>query len=220
MVFRNRRIEHELLEDAAPEEARRNLADLARINSRFGGHAILRALFERVASEPQFTVLDVGAGSGDAARIISECYPRATIVSADINPVHVGLAPEPRLVADAFGLPFPDSSFDFVLSSLFLHHFADVQVIELLAKLYRLARRALLIVDLERHLVPYLFLPLSSLVFRWHYISVHDGKISVRAAFKKEELIALASAASITEADVQVHRPAFRLSLVAKKKCR
>jgi SAM-dependent methyltransferase len=218
MLFKTRVIEHEILEDAPPDEARRNLSDLARINRIFGGHAIIRSLFDSIAPKDEpFTVLDIGAGSGDSARLIRERYPKATVVSSDINSVHIGLAPEPKLVGDAFRLPFRCDSFDYVLSSLLLHHFTDERVVELLRNAYALARRALIIVDLERHVIPWIFLPFSSLVLGWGDITVHDGKISVRAAFKKTELAKLAERAGLIRPRVSVHRPAFRLSMLAKK---
>jgi hypothetical protein len=104
-----------------------------------------------------------------------------------------------------------------VLSSLFLHHFQDQQVVDLLRGFHAVARRGLLICDLERHIVPYLFLPATKRLFNWGKITVHDGVISVRASFRPSELLLLAQRAGIENAEVRVHRPAFRLSVVAKK---
>lgn len=218
-MFSKRLIEPELLDHVSPEEARPNLADLVRINRRFGGHSVLRKTLERVvASDQRFTVLDVGAASGDTARFIQERYARASVTSLDHSPVNLGPAPQPKIVADAFRLPFARGSFDFVLSSLFLHHFEDQQVVDLLRGFHAVARRGLLICDLERHILPYLFLPATKPLFRWGRITVHDGVISVRASFRAPELLQLAHLAGIENAEVCVHRPAFRISLVAVKK--
>ncbi len=217
-LFSKRFIEPELLDHLPAEEARPNLADLVRINRRFGGHSVIRKTLGRVA-EPndEFTVLDVGAASGDTARFIAELYPRASVTSLDYNFVNLEAAPRPKVIANAFDLPFRAGSFDYVMSSLFLHHFTDEQVVALLHDFYGIARRALLVCDLERHVVPYWFLPATKRLFGWKKITVHDGRISVRAAFRMRELLALSKQAGIEKAEGAVHRPAFRIALVARK---
>ena len=165
----------------------------------------------------RFTLLDIGAASGDTARFLQASYSLASITNLDRNAIHLEQAPSPRVVADAFQLPFESKSFDFVLCSLLLHHFSNDQVISLLRAFYNIARRALLVCDLERHFLSYCFLPLTKPLFGWQRMTVHDGQISVRAGFKKDELLRLVELAGIHNARVFVHRPAFRLSLVAAK---
>ncbi len=217
-MFSKRRIEPELLDHLPPEEARPNLADLVRINRHFGGHSVLRRALGQVAhADQEFTLLDVGAASGDSARLIAEMYPRAKVTSLDSNEVNLSAAPRPKIVANAFQLPFASNSFDFVVSSLFLHHFEDGAVMQLLTSFYAAARRAIIMCDLERHLVPWLFLPATKYLFNWKKVTVHDGVISVRAAFRARELIELTRRAGIQRAEIRTHRPAFRLSLIARK---
>ena len=86
-----------------------------------------------------------------------------------------------------------------------------------MAGFYGVARRALIISDLERHILPYLFFPASKPIFGWTPMTVHDGMCSIRAAFRASELRRLAENAGIVNARVEIHRPAFRLSLVAVK---
>lgn len=217
-MFSQRLIQPELLDHATPEEARLNLADLVRINRDFGGHAVLRRSIARVASpHDPFTLLDVGSASGDAARVIQDGYPFASITNLDYSGVNLEEAPPPKVVGDAFQLPFLPESFDYVLCSLFIHHFTDEQARTLLRAFYAVARRALLVCDLERHILPYCFLPLTKLLFGWHRITLHDGPISVRASFRGEELVQLLKSAGIYDAEVEVHRPAFRISAIARK---
>ena len=122
----------ELLDDASPDVARVNLRDLVRINRYLGGHAILQRLMAGfVRPEESFSMLDVGAASGDMAAVLRRRYPRATITSLDRKSMHLEQAAHPKLAADAFLLPFAARSFDFVFSSLFLHHFTDNQVVDL-----------------------------------------------------------------------------------------
>jgi 2-polyprenyl-3-methyl-5-hydroxy-6-metoxy-1,4-benzoquinol methylase len=219
MLFRTRVIKPELLDHADPAEARDNLADLVRINTTFGGHSTIRKLVRAVAKPSEvFTLLDVGAASGDSARVILRAFPNAFVTCADYNAVNLSAAPSPKLLADAFRLPFPEESFDFVLSSLFLHHFNDSEVVELLRGMYNIARRAILICDLERHILPYLFLPATRPLFRWQRITLHDGPISVRAAFRKPELAELARKAGVQEIVTRTRRPAFRVTLVGRKR--
>lgn len=217
-MFAKRLIEPELLDHCEPDVARPNLADLVRINRRFGGHSTIRYLLRQVASpEDSFSLLDVAAASGDTAEVIKQSYPRAAVTSLDMNAVNLERAPFPKLLADAFALPFGSGSFDFVMSSLFLHHFTDEKIVELLRGFFSVAKRAVLIADLERRLLPYLFLKLSKPILGWNYITVHDGLRSVRAALRAGELQNLAKQAGLQDVRVAVHRPAFRLSLVSLK---
>ena len=217
-LFSRRDIQPELLDHAEPDVARANLADLVRINTRFGGHSIIRKLFRDAGAGGAFSVLDVGAASGDTARVIQETYPHASVTSLDYSRINMGSAPYPKVLANAFTLPFADGAFDYVISSLFLHHFTDERVADLLRGFDRVARRAVLIADLERHAVPYLFLKCSRALFGWGFITVHDGLLSVRAAFRAPELLAVARRAGLENARVRTNRPAFRLTLVAEKK--
>ena len=201
-----------------PEEARPNLADLVRINRLLGGHKVIRGMLKQIYSpKDRFTVLDVGAASGDTGRLVQSLYPLATVVNLDRHTTNLELASSPKLLADAFRLPLRDASFDIVLCSLFLHHFTDEQVIALLRSFYAVARRAVLVSDLERSIIPLWFLPATRKLFGWNRVSVSDGVISVRAALRVDELEKLARAAGLRNAYVRAHRPAFRVSLVARK---
>lgn len=217
-VFPHRLIKPESMDHVPPDEARPILADLTRINKNFGGHSVIRKTISRVVRPgDSFSLLDIGAASGDTARLIRDDYPLSTVVSFDYNETNLSAAPRPKIIGNAFQLPFAPHSFDYVLCSLFLHHFEDEQVVELLRSFYATARKAILVCDLERSIFPYLFLPASRLLFGWQRITVDDGMISVRASFKKHELTQLAQRAGIENCDLNVHRPAFRLSLIGRK---
>src|SRR3954454_17650787 len=212
-----RRIRPELLELANPSDAALNLRDIVVLNQTFGGHSVARHLLRRVVRRhDRFLLLDVGAASGDMARLIGTEYPNSQVVNVDRKALHLQSAPQPKAAADAFSLPFAAASFDFVFCSLLLHHFKDDQVVYLLRCFARLAKRAVLVTDLERHLLPYIFFPATRWTHRWHWMTVHDGKASVRAAFTKDEISRLGKQAGLSSINVQTHRPAFRISMIGK----
>jgi phospholipid N-methyltransferase len=215
-VARQRLIVPEMLDHAPPDVARASLRDLERINRYLGGYLVLRQMFARlVTADESFSVLDVGAATGDMGAAIRRSFPKARVTSLDYRTLHLTQAAEPKVAGDAFHLPFRESSFDFVFSSLFLHHFTDERVVDLFESFRGIARRAVLAIDLDRGPLAYYFLPNTRWLFRWHAITINDGQISVRAGFKRNELVALAGRAGLNRADVRVHRPWSRLSLVA-----
>lgn len=216
VVAHERIIVPEKLDHASPEEARENLRDLVWVNRYFGGYGTLRKIMgQLVRPDDSFSVLDVGAASGDMGAALRRSYPRAQVTSLDYRPVHLALAPYPKVVGDAFRLPFRPASFDYVFSSFFLHHFSDDQVLELLRNFAVIARRGVLAIDLERGPLAFHFMPATRWLFGWHDISMHDGPVSVQAAFKREELLALAKKAGLPKARTATHRPWARVSLVA-----
>ena len=113
-------------------------------------------------------------------------------------------------------LPFRAASFDYVFCSLFLHHFRDEQVVELLRAFGGIARKAVLVIDLERNPIPYYFIAWSRPLLGWDPVTVHDGAISVEAAFRRKELADLAKQAGLRNPWARVFRPAFRIALTAE----
>jgi len=205
----HRNIMPELLAQSSPEEAEANLSDLRRLNRYFGGRQSLRSVLSPLL-KPGTRILDVGAASGDHAGALAQ----AKVVSIDISESHLRTAPGQRVVADAFALPFAPGSFDIVMANLFLHHFEDAEIVALLAQFSRLATVAVVVNDLERSRLAWSFLPLTAPFLGWHPMTVHDGTVSVAAAFHPNELAELFARAGMRGARIRQHRPWFRLSAV------
>lgn len=199
----------ELLGDLSPAEAEPNLRDLRRLNRFFGGRQTLQSVLSPLL-QPGMRILDVGAASGDHAAALAQ----AKVVSVDLSESHLQRAAGDRVAADAFSLPFAPRSFDIVMANLFLHHFEDAAIVSLLKEFARLATVAVVVNDLERSRLAWTFLPLTAPVFRWDPVTIHDGTISVAAAFRPAELSRLFQQAGLTGARIRRHRPWFRLSAV------
>jgi SAM-dependent methyltransferase len=216
MHYRPRRVlsvEH--LDSAGVTEAEENLRDIARINCWFGGRrTLLRVLETLVGREDRFSILDVGAASGDMARSIQNRFRFARVVSLDRQPLHLKAAPTPRVAANALALPFAERSFDLVMCSSLLHHFSNDEGLALLRGMQYAAKRAVIVLDIERHVLAYYFLRLTRRLFRWSDLTVHDGCASVQAAFSYAELGALAQSMTARSIVVRRHRPWFRISMV------
>ena len=210
-----RRVQQELLDSqaASPEEIQESLADLRRINLRYGGVETMRSLLERVAvksARRELRVLDVAAGSGDALTQASAELGRANIA---VEPFFVdrwaehirNAVSDTRIVADAFSLPFGDASFDVVTCSLFLHHLEPQEMRRFAVEALRVARIAFVANDLRRsriHLsINYLATPTFGRVTR------HDAPTSVRRSYTLREARAILQSvpASITGIEMSKH---------------
>ena len=120
------------------------------------------------------------------------------------------------MAGDVRALPFAPRSFDVVTASLFLHHFDAPELPAVLAGLWSLARRALVVNDLRRARVPYVF---GRLTFRALFrspVSVADGLTSIRRAFTDAELAEAFAAAGIPGARIRRTWP-YRLLAVAER---
>lgn len=215
-----RATEAELLDEGVPEEeALESLADLRRVNRWLGTRRRLReAARPFLASSPRPRLLDVGCGSGDIPDHILRSFPRPLLaVGVDLKLLHLRAAPVSvrRVVADVRALPFAGEAFDVVLASHFLHHFDGAQAAAVLRRLYDLARRALIVDDIRRARVPYVF---ARCVFPFvlrSRVSVADGSLSIRRAFTAAELAAAFADAGIP---VRIRRVfPYRLLAVAQK---
>ena len=90
-----------------------------------------RRLIEQAHIEPGQCVLDLGCGTGTLTALIKTLHPEAEVTGVDGDTEVLDLAKAKAERADvnikwdhglAFELPYPDQSFDRVLTSLMLHH--------------------------------------------------------------------------------------------------
>ena len=205
-----RRPSHELLDetDLAPDEMARSLEDLELVNTALGS---ARLLEERMADHIRLdggsraTILDVGAGSASVARELERRLERhglkARVIATDLQWRHLAVGRTrggrefPAAAADVFSLPFPERSVDWVVSTLLVHHFSPEENVRLLRELARVARRGVLLLDLQRHRLPLLFISLAGRMAFKSRVSVEDGTASIRQAYTREEAQAFASRA-------------------------
>jgi ubiquinone/menaquinone biosynthesis C-methylase UbiE len=228
-VFKKRSYKLERIDtgDYTPEEFERFLRDIRFIN-RFVGDdlALKKTLLREIEKEnlQNFSVLDVGAGSGEILRTIAEFARRtkreANLFGLDLNEISAKsiLAESKKFSeikpvrADALTLPFADNAFDYAICSLFTHHFTDENVIKILLELDRVARRGIFVIDLHRHRAAYILYKIFCVVFRISRLVREDGSLSILRSFKPVELKALAEKAKLENVAVKRHFP-FRLVL-------
>lgn len=221
--------QEELLDSAHldPEALRENLRDLGRVHRWGGGsRSILRVLAPRLRSWPRhrtLRILDLGTGGADLPLALVRCCRRRRIrvfiTALDRCPAILGYArqqvrnrPEIALVrADALALPFLPAAFDFVLSSLLLHHILPARAPAFLRTLPALAREGAVVADLRRGRWAYLCTRVFTRVFLRGRMSRHDGPLSVRRSLTLSEAGALAADAGWGGARV---RKTFPLRLI------
>jgi 2-polyprenyl-3-methyl-5-hydroxy-6-metoxy-1,4-benzoquinol methylase len=191
------------------DDYRACLADLARVNRLSLGYRPTLAFLDRVAAGmDRLMILDVASGHGDMLRAIHRWAERRGLVveltGLDLNPKAAAVAGEatPRAMAiryetgDVFALD-PGRRFDVVVSSLFTHHLTDADLLAFVGLMERTARVGWFVNDLHRHPLPDLFLRLAMPMARLHPMVVHDGPVSVRRAFVREDWERLLDAAGI-----------------------
>ncbi|HEX5483357.1 MAG TPA: methyltransferase domain-containing protein, partial [Terriglobia bacterium] len=214
-------VSHELLDDdlGSASDLRKSLDDLWRINRWLGGVAGMRRLFAKFFSRSTqahpLRILDVGAGDGRLAGHLSgelkRCGCRAEIFVLDRRVSHFLHHPDSRMArvaGDALRLPFAPNTFDVTICNLLLHHFSGDAARQLLKSLFAVAAEAVLVNDLDRRWLPYLFIRYAPFVAR-SPITRWDGAASVRQAYTRTELSALARDSGFSSFEV-VTLPCFR----------
>ncbi len=182
----------------APDITRATLADIARANALFGGRSAVVGGVDQLVrgtSAQTLTLLDVGAGMGDVASWLVRRRQRGT---ASLIPVALDRHREAA-----------DRSVDIVVASQLLHHFNRAAALQLVRELTRVARTGVVVGDLRRSRVAAAGIWLAAAALRFHAVSRHDGVVSVRRGYTKQELTELLREAGLDAAVTA--RPGFRL---------
>lgn len=231
--FRQRSLELEHLDkgDYSAAEYEGCIVELQRVNRWLGDASALRgSLLTEITKLDlrSFSVLDVGAGSGELLRVIADWAAKtnrkAKLTGVELNLRSAQAIVEQRVAfptinavrADAFKLPFANDQFDYSICSLFTHHFKNDDAINVLRELSRVARREVFVIDLHRHPVAYYFFTTIARTFLHNRLIREDGALSILRSFKPEELESLARRAGLGQISVTRRFP-YRLVLSTRK---
>jgi SAM-dependent methyltransferase len=227
---RNTKLEHLDTGDYTAEEYEGCLVELRRINRWLGDAGALRhSLLADVelTGVRSFSVLDIGAGSGELLRVIASWAVsndrRVSLVGLELNERSAqAIRDESQAYktigavrGDARQLPFLDNEFDYVMCSLFTHHFNDESAVALLREMGRVARRRVFVIDLHRDPVAYYLYTTLGRLFLHNRLIREDGALSILRSFKINELKLLATRAELEDINVERRFP-FRLILSAR----
>lgn len=217
--------------DYTAAEYDRFLHDIRLVN-RFAGdnRALKKTLLREIADEDLsgFSVLDVGAGSGELLRVIAR-FARRTKRKCNLYGLELNARSAAAILeeskdfaeiaairGDTFDLPFADDAFDYAICSLFTHHFRDENVARILREMNRVARRQIFVIDLHRHPAAYVLYKIFCAGFRISRLVREDGSLSILRSFKPSELEGLAHKIELGDCSVKRFFP-FRLVLQGNK---
>nr|MBC7612820.1 methyltransferase domain-containing protein [Pseudopedobacter sp.] len=200
--FSKRSNEDEIMDDfgLSPEELNPVLKELDVINKLLGGFSVFFDAFNKVKVNSRDSISDWGCGSGDTFQVLQKQFDQQkiypTYIGVDATPATIeyarkqfkGNAKVSFILKDVLKDDFKENEFDFVISSLFTHHFEDEKWSILVNKMLFSARKAVIINDLHRHPFAYYSIGILTQLFSKSPMVKHDSKVSVMRSFKKNEL--------------------------------
>ena len=208
----NRLVQPELLDTLPPDDPRavRSRRDLRRVNAWMRNHAIMaRALEQNWSGPAPRQIAELGAGDGNFLLRVAQRIKVGQASSLSAAPdVSVTLLDRQKnvsvetlaafttlgwraeaVVADVFDWEQTAGGGEVIIANLFLHHFEDARLAELLGKI---SRRARLFIAVEPQRFRRAFACAQLLRFiGCNAVTLHDAAISIRAGFIGPEISAL-----------------------------
>lgn len=108
-----------------------------------------RGLLRRMGDLNNQRILDIGSGTGTMAVMVKQAFPGAQVVGLDGDPqiLEIARAKARNLGLEiqfeqgmSFELPYPEDSFDVVLTSMMLHHLTGEDKQQTAREMYRVLR--------------------------------------------------------------------------------
>lgn len=203
---KQRTTQSEIMDDftLGGELLRNTLDKLAGINKWLGGNrTTLNAIKKLIAKLPlaeQITIVDVGCGNGDLLRLIADFGRKRNrsfkLIGIDANESAINYARElsldyPEITyysQNIFSREFSSLNYDLVLLNLFLHHFKEDEIIQLILAMSLKARIGIIVNDLHRNVLAYYLFKLLCVTISNSMVR-DDGLTSILRGFKRVDLI-------------------------------
>lgn len=205
---------------------------LKQTNRYFGGTAVMLKHLKQFSrlwpADKTIHILDAGSGLADIPRAIA-LWAESKKIKVEITGLE--LIPQIAEIArkqtinfsnihieqrNIFDLDERNDSYDYVIASLFLHHIDPLDLPLLLQKLGCIAKRGIILSDLERSLLGYSAVSLLSALIG-NRIVRHDGPLSVQRSFTLCEMQELADSNGLEYLRAK-RESFFRISLTGEKK--
>ena len=185
------------------ELMRDTLDKLGSINKWLGGNRItldgIAQLLRGLPKDKTYTIIDLGCGHGDILRLVANFGRKKDynfkLIGIDANQDAIDYANElsvnyPELSfrnEDIFSEKFQDINYDIALTTLFLHHFKEEEMVSILSNLSNKATIGIVVNDLQRSEIAYGLFKLLGVVIS-NYMIKQDGLTSILRAFKRKDL--------------------------------
>ncbi|MEH6536751.1 MAG: methyltransferase domain-containing protein [Psychroserpens sp.] len=180
------------------------LDKLAKINQWLGGNKVtingLKKVLKNHPKNEVITLIDLGCGGGDIFREVSRFGKRNGykfhLIGIDANQHTVDYANtlsetydniEFKAI-DVFSEDFKQLKYDVVLTTLFLHHFKEDELVSFLKPVLKNAKLGIVVNDLHRHKLAYYLFKVLCTTIKNKTIA-EDGLTSVLRGFKRLEIV-------------------------------
>lgn len=205
-AFKTRSNAPELMDDLdLPEsELRAALADLRKVNTLLGGHAVGIAGLKPYLSEASETpchILDIGCGDGEFLRhLASYCQKKGLKVKLtgwdrNAESLEAGRKKNGKQIQISYELrdvleypELPEGPF-IIICNLFMHHFRDGEILKMIRHWKLSECKAIVINDLDRNPLAYYLFRLFGVIFMKSKVAIHDGLVSIQRGFRRSDLI-------------------------------
>lgn len=203
--LKQRSLTEEIMDDffCQGEVVDQTLRELHQINTYLGGDQIsLNGMETLMLKNPKqiYDIIDLGCGGGDTLKRMAKWGKKHNqemqLFGIDANEYIVNYAEKncskiPNISFNSENIlseSFKDREFDIAHASLFFHHLQEEEIVELLKQLMAQVRVGIVINDLHRHWVSYIFT--KYIITSWSKSEMvkYDSVLSVERAFTKEEL--------------------------------
>lgn len=225
--------EKEIMDDLSfhGPEMEQLLVDLSKVNRFLGGNRItlngLGYLMKERMGKPTTSIVDVGCGDGETLR---RCYfwgkrnnYEFNLMGLDAN-IHIikeaknrseGIKNINFKAVNVLDKKEPIPKHDIAVFSLFLHHFPEKEIEQILSRVRAQCSTGIIINDLHRSVWAFNLFRIFSTFFLKTKTARHDGLVSVARGFRRHELEKLAS---VLEGSHRIKwKWAFRYQWIIKK---
>lgn len=227
--FKHRSTALEIMDDFSLEQQAIDpvLKELEVINKLLGGFQVFYHAFKQFSIQNKDIICDWGCGGGDSLKVLKKHFNKKKVypyfIGIDATPSAITFAKTQHQahdihfrLADVLQEQFLAEEFDYVISSLFTHHFNDDEWKKLVERMVYTSKKAVIINDLHRHWLAYYSIGWLTQIFSKSPMVKHDSKLSVLRSFTRKELQTLLAQMGIKKYSIK-WMWAFRWQIIIYK---